>query len=121
MEFITFVRKPFTVEATEVTEENIAEIAELIGTLRQKENGQPYIAVNRRLIPNLFRVYPGFWLTRMGDDNMRCYSKRVFKQQFIETTPEIDVWVAYLTEDQEPESLEAVDEPIVTEILDAVE
>ena len=99
MEFSKFVRKPFTVEATEVTNENIAEIAELIGTLKEKENGTPYIAVDRRLVPNLFRVYPGFWMTKMGD-NIRCYSKRVFKQQFIETNPDIESWVDYLESGQ---------------------
>jgi len=89
MDFTTFVRKPFTVEAVEITEDNIAEVAELIGTLRYKENGTPFIAVNRRIVPNIFRVYIGFWLTKMGEDNIRCYSKRVFNQQFIETTPEL--------------------------------
>ena len=99
LEFSTFVRKPFTVEATEVTIENIAEIAELIGVLKEKDNGTPYIAVDRRLVPNLYRVYPGFWMTKMGD-NVRCYSKRVFKQQFVETNSEIESWVAYM--DQAP-------------------
>jgi len=102
MEFTTFVRKPFVVEAIEITEENIAEVAELIGTLKQKENGAPYIAVNRRLVPNLFRVYPGFWMTKMGDgDNIRCYSKRVFQQQFVESDVSIMNWVAYLNKDGE--------------------
>lgn len=96
MEFTNFVRKPFTVEATEVTTENIAEVAELIGVLREKDNGTPYIAVDRRLVPNLYRVYTGFWLTRMGD-NVRCYSKRVFKQQFTESNAEIETWVEYLS------------------------
>jgi hypothetical protein len=102
LEFTKFVRKPFTVEATEVTTENIAEIAEKIGTLRTKDNGTPYIAVDRRLVPNLFRVYPGFWMTQMGD-NIRCYSRRIFRQQFIESTPEIDSWIEYL-EDKDKES-----------------
>ena len=117
MDFTTFVRKPFTVEAVEITEENIAEIAELIGTLRQKENGSPYIAVNRRLVPNLFRVYPGFWMTKMGDgDNIRCYSKRVFNQQFVETTPDVDAWVKYLNAgNTTPETVE-VEDSVFTEV-----
>lgn len=118
MEFTHFVRKPFTVEATEVTAENIAEVAELIGVLREKDNGTPYIAVDRRLVPNLYRVYTGFWLTRMGD-NVRCYSKRVFKQQFTESNAEIETWVKYLGRnnrdsdplDKQEEDLE-VDEPV---------
>ena len=102
MEFTNFVRKPFTVEATEVTADNMAEVAELIGALREKDNGTPYIAVDRRLVPNLYRVYTGFWLTRMGD-NVRCYSKRVFKQQFVESTSEIESWVEYISSDHRDE------------------
>lgn len=100
MEFTTFVRKPFTVDAVEVTEENIAEIAELVGVLRQKEDGAPYIHVDRRLIPNIYRVYPGFWMTKMGD-NVRCYSNQVFKKQFIESSPEIETRVSHILEEQE--------------------
>lgn len=96
MEFTTFVRKPFIVEAVEVTEENIEEIAEHVGTLRQKEDGTTYINVDRRLFPNIYRVYPGFWMTKMGD-NIRCYSKQVFKKQFIEITPDIEQWVNILS------------------------
>lgn len=82
VEFTNYVRKPFTVEAVEVTKENIGEVAELIGTLRAKDDGTPYIQVDRRLVPNVFRVYVGFWVTRMGD-NLRCYSKRIFTDQFV--------------------------------------
>ncbi len=103
MDFTTFVRKPFTVEAVEVTEDNIGEFAELIGALREKENGTPYIQVDRRLVPNVFRVYPGFWVTKMGD-NIRCYSKRIFKEQFTESTEDIENWVSFLNgEDVEEE------------------
>lgn len=90
MNFITFVRKPFIVEAVEVTEDNIAEISKFVGDLREKEDGSPYIAVDRRLFPNIYRVYPGFWMTKMGD-NVRCYSKQVFTKQFIHNSPDIDV------------------------------
>lgn len=104
MEFNTFVRKPFAVEAVEITEDNMAEVAAMIGTIRHKENGSPYIAVNRRLVPNLFRVYPGFWVTKMGEgENVRCYSKRVFEQQFVQTTPDIDAWISYLNEEKVPD------------------
>jgi hypothetical protein len=97
MDFTTFVRKPFTVEAVEVTRDNIAEIAELVGTLREKKDGTPYIQVNPRLVPNVYQVFPGFWMTKMGD-NVRCYSKRVFKQQFTPNTPDIETWVKFLHE-----------------------
>lgn len=81
MEYTKFVRKPFVVEAVEVTEDNIEEIAKYVGTIRKKDDGSSFIQVDRRLIPNILTVYPGFWLTRMGG-NTRCYSARVFNEQF---------------------------------------
>lgn len=101
MEFSTFVRKPFVVEAIEVTEENIAEIAPFVGSLREKTDGTPFIHVDRRLVPNIYRVYPGFWMTRMGD-NFRCYSRRIFFDQFVEGTPEIEEWVKFINTNPEP-------------------
>lgn len=95
MDFKTFVRKPFTVDAVEVTKDNIEDLAPLIGTLRHKDDGTPYIQVDRRLVPNIYRVYPGFWMTKMGD-NVRCYSKRIFTEQFAKSTPEIDNWVKFM-------------------------
>lgn len=81
MQFDKYVRRPFGVDAIEITEENIAEAAKFIGTVDKKEDGTSFIEVDRRLIPNLFRVYPGFFLVKMGN-NMRCYSPKVFKKQF---------------------------------------
>lgn len=95
MEFKSYVRKPFLVEAVEVTEENIAEIANYVGDLETKEDGTPYIKVDRRLVPNIYRVYPGFFMTQMGD-RVRCYSRKVFFEQFTLNTDEIQVWVDFL-------------------------
>lgn len=98
MQFATYVRKPFLVEATEVTEENLAEVAELIGLggkVRTEEDGTRYISVDRRLVPNINRVYVGFWVTKMGD-NYRCYSQRVFKKQFVENEESIEKWVNFI-------------------------
>ena len=83
MQFTTFVRKPFVVEAVEVTTENIEEVAKYVGDLREKEDGTQYILVDRRLVPNVFRVYPGFYMTKMGE-NVRCYSRKIFREQFVE-------------------------------------
>jgi hypothetical protein len=82
MEFQTYTRKPFEVEAVLITEENIAEIAPLVGELGYKEDGSPFISVNPRLIGGkLWRVYPGFYLTKMGDA-IRCYSRKSFARDF---------------------------------------
>lgn len=92
MQFDTFVRKPFLVEAVEITEENIEELAKFIGTLKRKGNGTPFIQVDSTKVPNIPRVYPGYWLTRMGKKT-RCYSQRVFKQEFTESSPALEAQV----------------------------
>ena len=95
MNFSTFVRKPFAVEAIEVTTENIAEVAKYVGDLREKEDGTPYVLVDQRLVPNVDRVYPGFYMTRMGE-NVRCYSKKIFREQFIEQDDKVKQWVDFV-------------------------
>ena len=82
LEFERFVRTPFVVEATLITDENIEQIAELIGQVRVKD-GEKYIALDRRVVPNLGRAYIGWYFTQM-DDNYRCYSPKIFTQQFVE-------------------------------------
>lgn len=86
LEFKPFVRKPFTVDAVKITEANIHEVAELVGEVRYLDEAEkkPYIHVNRRLVPYVLRVYPGFWVTKMGDE-VRCYANKVFHQQFKES------------------------------------
>lgn len=96
MEYTKFVRKPFIVDVVEVTLENIEEIAKMVGELRYKDD-QPFIQVNRNVVPGVVRVFPGFYMTLMGD-NIRCYSKKVFAQQFSPNTPEIENWVNYINE-----------------------
>lgn len=95
MDFISYARKPFSVEAVEVTVENISEIAKYVGDLKTKEDGTPYIQVDRRLVPSVFRVYPGFFMTQMGD-NIRCYSPRVFNEQFVKNEGPIKEWVEFI-------------------------
>ncbi len=93
MEFNTFVRKPFIVEAVQITTENIAEVAKFVGTLRN-EDDKPYIQVDRRLVPNVYKVHPGFWMTKMGE-NIRCYSDHIFRAQFMQMTADLEEVVAY--------------------------
>lgn len=88
MDFTTFVRKPFIVEAVQITTENIAEVAKFVGTLRN-EDEKPYIQVDRRLVPNVFKVHPGFWMTKMGE-NIRCYSEHIFRAQFMQMGPDLE-------------------------------
>lgn len=83
MQFTKFVRKPFEVEAVEITTENIEEISKMVGDLVKKDDETLFIQVDKDKIPNMFRVYPGDWLTKM-DGNIRCYSRKAFFDQFIE-------------------------------------
>lgn len=78
--FDQYVRTPFSVEALIITEENIEEVAKLVGTVRIK-NDEKYIALDRRVVPNISRAYLGWYLTRLGD-NLRCYSPKIFDEQF---------------------------------------
>lgn len=98
VEFNEFVRKPFVVDAVEITEDNIKEIAEYIGEFQTKKDGTPYIYVNRKIVPNVFRVYVGFYMTKMGD-NIRCYTPKIFHAQFTDMTPDIKKWVDFMNTD----------------------
>jgi len=81
VEFTAYVRKPFEVEAVEITTDNIASVAKLIGTLRITKEGVPFIAVDRSKVGQIDRVWPGYWMTKMGK-NIRCYSPNLFLSQF---------------------------------------
>lgn len=83
MEFLPYIRKPFRVEAIEVTIENIHELSEMCGELVEKEGQDPYIQVDRKKVPNLFRIKLGFMVTKMGE-NLRAFSKEAFLENFAE-------------------------------------
>lgn len=100
MDFNTYVRKPFKVQAVRITKENIEEIATKIGRIRYKgQTGEPFIRVNSRIVPNVPYVYLGFYMTEMGD-NIRCYSGKIFEQQFVQTSPEVEDWISFLNRSQ---------------------
>lgn len=86
IEYTTFARKPFFVEAVEITPMNMETIAAYIGTVQETPDGTKYIEVDSALVPNVSRAYLGHYVTRMGD-YIRCYSPRVFKDQFVKVTP----------------------------------
>lgn len=88
------IRKPFIVEAVEVTEENLEEVALLVGKITE-EHGARFIEVDRSKVQGVHKVFPGFWMTKMGK-NIRCYNPVIFSDQFCENTPEVAVWVDYI-------------------------
>jgi len=99
MEMNEYVRKPFVVNAIQITEENIAELAQHIGTLQSREGGGQFIKVDRTKVPTIDRVFPGFWLTMMGD-NTRCYSECTFARQFTPLSPDIKEWVDFVNKEE---------------------
>jgi hypothetical protein len=92
MEFNEFVRRPFKVEATRITEENIEEIAKMIGEVKTKGN-EKFILLDKRIVPSMNRAYVGWWVTRFND-NLRCYSNKIFTEQFMPHTDEWNNWFA---------------------------
>lgn len=82
MEFASYRRQPFVVDAVQITEDNIYECAALVGEVVDEEDQiDPYIRINKRLVPNINRAYVGWWVTRM-EDNLRVYSPKIFADSF---------------------------------------
>lgn len=123
MEFIDFIRKPFKVKGVLITEENMEEIAALVGKMADKE-GERYIALDKRVIPNVRKAYVGWFLTQLGD-NYRCYSPKVFREQF-ESCGEngiLDVWFQNqeeAVEDEPDESATQYDLVVDGEVVDSI-
>lgn len=109
MEFTQFIRRPFVVDAVEITVDNMEEIAQSVGELRVR-NGIIFIALDRRIVPNIYRAYVGWWMTRLGD-NYRFYPPKAFKDQFISHKPVI----AFSFDDEEEDDEET------EEVLEEVE
>lgn len=103
LKFAEFVRKPFIIEAVEITPANIYEVAKFVGEVREDHRGTKYILVDNRLVPNVERVYVGFFLTKMGN-NIRCYGRHIFFEQFVEMDDELRELVALI--EMDPEELE---------------
>jgi len=89
-DFVPYLRRPFTVNAVQITDENIHEIVGIIGgVVRQKKEDDGsstlYIRVDRRVIPNIFKAYVGFWVTQLGSQ-YQCYSDKAFHSNFAAMT-----------------------------------
>jgi hypothetical protein len=93
--FKQFVRRPFVVEAIQITEENIHELSEFIGELVQNEGQDPYIQVDRAKVRNRSKVRIGHWMTRK-DGVIHCYGPDPFMRQFAGTSEQILDWVEFM-------------------------
>ncbi len=99
LETTDFVRKPFVVKVIEVTIDNMKEVNDThhIGSLEEKEDGTPFIAVKTKKADKPFRVFPGYFVVEMGR-NVRCFSRKLFFQQFEHYN---DGWKAYFEHPEE--------------------
>lgn len=98
MEYKKYMRKPFTVDAVEITEENMEECAKYIGDVKE-EDGVRYILVDKRLVPNVTKVTVGYFMTRFKSRvgfKTRVFSPQMFRGEFVSMTPDLDEWLVYL-------------------------
>lgn len=88
-----FVRKPFSVEAVEVTEENMTEVAQWCSGQLCKSAGkngkgvQSYIKVDvkRPLVPRQTQAYAGDWVVTASDEKVKgfkVYTPRAFAESY---------------------------------------
>ena len=80
-----YIRKPFEVEAVEVTEENIEAVKEWCqGNLQTEENGKRFIKVRvaRALNERQTKAYPGDWVLYAGT-GFKVYTPKAFLKTFV--------------------------------------
>ena len=89
METVKYRRKPFIVEVSEITEENIHEAAGLLGgSVMANENGVKFIEYGNPKAKNKRKAYIGFYITSMNG-KYRCYSPNIFASTFDLVSSEI--------------------------------
>jgi hypothetical protein len=106
MDFQPYMRRAFEVSAVEVTRDNIAELADLVGTLSESGDGTPFIQADKKKAKGVGRVWPGYFITKM-DNRLRCYTPKAFRQQFDMIEPEAPV----LTAEGAPETFDELPQP----------
>lgn len=114
MKMTEFVRKPFVIEAIQITNENIEEVAKEIGFLSKTDNGEKFIIVDRNTVPVVRHVYVGYWMTRYGH-RIRCYTPRSFLNQFIELTDQVLERPVAIILDRDETGVPTEDVPVVTQ------
>lgn len=103
MEFTEFVRRPFKVEAIRITEENIDEIAALIGEVKvHAKTNEKFILLDKRIVPSMTRAFVGWWVTKFND-NLRVYSNKILFEQFTLCDEGWVTWFELADETTEPE------------------
>jgi hypothetical protein len=108
MQTAVFARRPFFVEAVQVSAENFEDIAKWCGGQMQVREGgdgkkKPYILVTvvRPMNDRQKTAFVGDWVVRAGS-SFRVYTSTGFGKSFIPTNPrveekrDIEAWLEYL-------------------------
>ena len=84
----TYIRKPFSVEAVQVTDENMEVLAQHYGGEIQTFKDRNFIRVRviRPYIDRQTRAYSGDWLL-VSDTEIKVYTEKAFAKAFV---PEIE-------------------------------
>lgn len=83
IEPVIYVRKPFEVEAVEVTEDNIEEVTKWCqGTLREEGRRHIKVRVARALNERQTKAYPGDWVLYAGT-GFKVYTPKAFEKTFV--------------------------------------
>lgn len=86
MQTAVYARKSFNVEAVQVTQENIEEVANWCGgQIKENRDGAPYIKIDvkRALNERQRRAYLGDWvLLRQDGDTFKVYDDKAFGKCF---------------------------------------
>lgn len=80
-----YTRKPFTVEAVQVTSENFNAVAEWCGgEVQSLSDGASFIKVDvsRPITTRQTRAFPGDWVLFAGR-NFKVYTEKAFRTNFI--------------------------------------
>lgn len=91
MQISTFTRKPFDVEAVQVTEENMGEVAAWCGgrvqTIRVDDKDVRYIKVRvvRPMSEKQTQAYVGEWVLEVNKGH-KVYTNKAFLENFIPKT-----------------------------------
>lgn len=88
LKFTNYVHRPLVIEAIEITDENLEEVAEIIGRVTGPENDRK-ILTDDRIIRGFRLVRPGWWLTKVGD-SYRCYNPAAFERTFERVENRVD-------------------------------
>lgn len=78
-----YVRKPFEVDAVEVTEDNVSEVAQWCSGTVNEEGDRQFIKVHvaRALNERQTKAYPGDWVLYAGT-GFKVYTARAFERTF---------------------------------------